>query len=150
MGYTHYWDILFTTTWVETWPQLVQDANLIAQAAGIRLTMDGEYSYEDYDDDDDDEHQNNGHDEPGPQIDDRAIHLNGPGGESHESFILEPHMEGFDCCKTLRKEYDVVVTAILLRASQLAGDAIKVRYGCFSCSNLTRDTDLLQLGWSLG
>jgi hypothetical protein len=54
-----------------------------------------------------------------------SIMLHGD-GHSHEDFHLEPEaVRGW--CKAVRKPYDVVVTAILLRASQLAGAAIEVR-----------------------
>jgi hypothetical protein len=108
MGYTHYWDIHSTTAWQATWPQLVSDTRLIVQAAGVRLTnVDGDADEE-------------------PEISQQGIHLNGY-PDSHEPFTLEPKATGFNFCKTGREEYDVVVTSILLRASQLAGEAISVR-----------------------
>lgn len=56
-----------------------------------------------------------------------SIELNGS-KSSCETFILKPEATGFSFCKTARRPYDLVVTAILLRAWQLAGKAISLRY----------------------
>uniref|UniRef100_A0A2D3V5K1 Uncharacterized protein n=1 Tax=Ramularia collo-cygni TaxID=112498 RepID=A0A2D3V5K1_9PEZI len=100
MGYTHYWKIPSETqaVWEKHWPLLVMDARVIVQAAGVRLRK---------------------------SIDDDAIDLNGY-DESHEDFVLKPICIDFDCCKTAGKDYDISVSAILLRASQLSGQAIQV------------------------
>lgn len=106
MGYTHYWTIPSKTeaAWKKIWPLLVSDARIIVHAAGVRLRK---------------------------SIDGDAIDLNGR-DYPHEGFILTPSAKDSDSCKTARKDYDICVSAILLRASQLAGEAIEVRYvgGC--------------------
>ncbi|SMR58624.1 unnamed protein product [Zymoseptoria tritici ST99CH_1E4] len=106
MGYTHYWRISSATDWQKTWPL---DARLIIEAADVPLTKYGTKSGR----------------EGEPEISDQAIYLNGD-YKSHESFILEPETTKFSFCKTARKQYDIVVSSILLRASQLAGTAISV------------------------
>jgi uncharacterized protein (DUF2461 family) len=62
-------------------------------------------------------------------ITDKGIELDG--GTVHEAFNLYRNTR-YGWCKTDRKPYDVVVTAILLRASQLAPKAIRVRYAKFT------------------
>jgi hypothetical protein len=108
-SYTHYWNIRHTASWSNNFPQVVVDTQLIVSSAGIGL--DGE--------------------DPGlpPVIDaEKGIHLNAK-SKPHESFILGPEgLKGFTFCKTARKPYDLVVTAILLRATQLAENSIQVRY----------------------
>jgi hypothetical protein len=110
MGYTHYWKIPSATRWQETWPQLVSDTRLIVENAGVPLTGGEHFTRRDE-----------------PNINEQLIYLNGY-DEGHEPFVLDPFATEFSCCKTARRKYDVVVAAILLRASQLAGDAIEVRY----------------------
>lgn len=109
MGYTHYWRIASAEPIKRVWPQLITNANLIIQEAGIKLCRYGD-----------------GDEEIPPPLNDKSITLNGA-ELSHEPFILKPEVTKFDFCKTARKEYDVVATAILLRAYQLIGEAIDVR-----------------------
>jgi hypothetical protein len=53
---------------------------------------------------------------------DSIIAINGDERNAHESFILRCNVwENGNCCKTARKPYDEVVTAILIRATQLLG-----------------------------
>lgn len=114
MGYTHYWRIPSAAEWQKTWPQLITDTHLIIEAAGIPLTKTGPF-------------RRTGEFGHPPVINNTIIHLNGEDKDSHEDFVLEPEATIFSHCKTQYKPYDIVVTAILLRASQLAGEAIKVR-----------------------
>lgn len=102
MGYTHYWKIPTETlpVWQAAFPQLASDARLIVREAGVDIL--------------------------GP-IGEDEISLNAH-HDPHEDFDLGTSATTFQCCKTARKEYDVVVSAILLRASQLAGKAVEVRY----------------------
>jgi hypothetical protein len=53
----------------------------------------------------------NGEGEPdlGPDL----IRFNGPGDEGHETFYIGPDKISFAYCKTERKPYDIVVTALL-------------------------------------
>lgn len=62
-----------------------------------------------------------------------GIHLNGS-EKSHETFMLGPESRREPTfCKTARKPYDLVATAILLRAWQLAGKAIQLGYAVCFC-----------------
>jgi hypothetical protein len=101
LSYTHYWRVRNTTEWLKTWPQLIADVQRIADEAGVPLNYDGD--------------------------EEDGIELNGS-ESSCETFILEPEATGFSFCKTARRPYDLIVTAILLRAWQLAGKAISLRY----------------------
>lgn len=59
-----------------------------------------------------------------PTLTEKIIALNGDryNGGAHESFILRVDLKkNGGCCKTAYKDYDVVVTAILIRAAQLLG-----------------------------
>ena len=47
------------------------------------------------------------------ELNDDTVRLNGVGEEGHETYRF-PGDLGFDFCKTARKPYDVVVTAILI------------------------------------
>ena len=116
MGYTQFFEIQEAnlSSFLEIWPQLVADAQLIADEAKIPLSG-GHASDVDM-----------GDGGP-PEITAKKIHLNGGESASYEPFILEPKAE-WNCCKTQMRPYDLVVCAILLRASQLAKDAIRGRY----------------------
>ncbi|KAM0180341.1 hypothetical protein ACHAPF_002513 [Botrytis cinerea] len=109
MGYTHYWQVKDQKTWSNIWPQLISDANLIIKtlekSAPLLDETDNYYL---------------------PTIE-CGIFINGQ--DEHEDFILTQFKSfGFNFCKTARKEYDAVVTAILMRAKMLAGD----EFGLFS------------------
>ena len=60
------------------------------------------------------------------EISDKYIALNGFGSEAHESFVFTPDVIDFDFCKTARKPYDTVVTAILILAKETFGEAIQI------------------------
>jgi hypothetical protein len=84
-----------------------------------------------------------------------GINLNGE--RSHETFLLKPEATGFAFCKTARKPYDKVVTAILLRASQLAGSGICIKsvspYGIgddYEADSVNRSSDGLWEEWEQG
>lgn len=49
-----------------------------------------------------------------------SIDINGFGDDSFETFSLDLKPNGFQCCKTNRRNYDVVVTAVLIAANTLA------------------------------
>jgi hypothetical protein len=59
-----------------------------------------------------------------PVVDENEIRLNGDAsaGLDHETFALLRKGSGFGFCKTARQPYDVVVTSILVRAQQHAGE----------------------------
>lgn len=70
------------------------------------------------------------------RVDGESVRLNGYGEDAHESFVWEKVCpepqdwvkEGgfYDFCKTQRKPYDVVVTALLLGAREAYGDAVRI------------------------
>ncbi len=60
-----------------------------------------------------------------PILEEDRIHLNGL-DDPHESFDLYK-WDTHGCCKTARKPYDVVVTAVLLRAHMLYGGGTEIR-----------------------
>jgi hypothetical protein len=91
---------------------LIVDAQRIVDTTKVPLNLHGEYS--------------RGGTKPALVDIDQGIQLNGA-NRSHEAFIIKNEATNFNFCKTARKPYDEVVTAILLRAAHLAGDTIKVR-----------------------
>ncbi|OAL02070.1 hypothetical protein IQ06DRAFT_368552 [Phaeosphaeriaceae sp. SRC1lsM3a] len=109
MGYTHYWRVRDTTKWNEVWPAFIEDAQRIIAATEIELIADGD----------------NTNVQPPIVNAESGISLNGE-ADPCESFIVRPDQSDRGFCKTARRPYDVVVTAILLRAAQLAGDAFSV------------------------
>jgi hypothetical protein len=108
MGYTHYWTIKEElprekfTKWTEGVKVIVETAI----EAGIRL--------------------GNGLGKDTPEISDTLIVFNGVGAFSHESFGVSFDDVGFDFCKTAAKPYDAVVTASLIHAKKIFGDAIEI------------------------
>ncbi|KAH7113570.1 hypothetical protein EDB81DRAFT_824566 [Dactylonectria macrodidyma] len=102
MGYSHSWHIVDPASWRNILPKLVEDSHEIIETANIRVQyIDSR-----------------------PILDrERGIQFNGSGDDGCEDFSLS---NGAGICKTNRKPYDLVVCAILLRAYQLAPDAIKI------------------------
>lgn len=109
MGYTHYWYAGKAEDWAAAYPEIQLDATKIVKAAQKRGIALG-----------------NGWGDDKPVITEGALELNGVGDEGHETFSLSTTLRDFDFCKTARKPYDVVVTAILLRAHHHAPDGIKI------------------------
>ena len=99
MGYTHYWNGTRAFTKHE-WAEITLAANRILATTRVPL--------EDR------------------EINDQHINLNGVGEDGHETFRLTRHPDDFDFCKTARKPYDAVVTAILIAAARHGKDAIQV------------------------
>ncbi|KAF7971596.1 hypothetical protein HWV62_20772 [Athelia sp. TMB] len=108
MGYTHYWFSLGRHNpqrWEEIFPRLSKDAALLIAASGVIIAGGGG--------------------EGEPYLTEDTIALNGSedDGDAHESFNLDKNVEeNGNFCKTQEKPYDVVVTAILIRAVQLLGN----------------------------
>ena len=99
MGYSHYWqpeeDTKEFTFSGENW-QKIKDALLKivrqADSQGIDLELG---------------------------MDREVIWINGV-DESHENFVITKSISGFSFCKTARKPYDSVVTALLIYAHSIA------------------------------
>ena len=119
MGYTHYWERNPEAEASDAYGRLALDIQKIvkaAQAAGIAL--------------------GDGFGENEPIFNEGHISFNGYGEESYETFfwpaipeIQDWRAEGaliFNFCKTAMKPYDAVVTASLIRAKDIYGDAILV------------------------
>lgn len=51
-----------------------------------------------------------------PRVDDTYIIFNGIGNNGHETMVLQRYGREFQFCKTARKPYDRVVTALLILA----------------------------------
>lgn len=92
------------------WPEFIKDAQRIVSASDVELIADG-FDPENID----------------PPIinTDSGIELNGK-AVPYDIFIIRPGGKDLGFCKTARKPYDEVVTAILLRACQLAGETFSV------------------------
>lgn len=110
MGYTHYWNYDKATENKDAqFDALVRDTRRIIDLAslyGVRLG-DGL-----------------GRNEPLFMFDYFA--LNGVTGEDCESFVWTREPEGYSFCKTGHNNYDIIVTAILIRAKYHYGDAVKI------------------------
>ena len=106
--YTHYFSIEEPTLWEAAWPQLIEDANLIIELANIPLEQRNDHS--------------------NPSIE-RGIWINDVQDDAHEPFILSKFGSADETgfCKTARKPYDLVVSAILMRTKMLAGDGFYLR-----------------------
>lgn len=119
MGYTHYWRRPHGHENREAYRQLGTDVRAIvwtASTLGIECA---------------------GFDGTGePEFTELRFGLNGLGDESHETFLWQarpmraewedPTGPTFDFTKTARKPYDAVVTASLIRAKLIYGDAVVV------------------------
>ena len=99
MGYTHYW---YGAKW--TTAEFRDGVAKILAASGVTLVHD------------DDKPRSK------PEIGKR-IWFNGVGDDGHETFVFDaegaPSPDGFACCKTENKPYDVCVVAVLTLAAHL-------------------------------
>lgn len=100
MGYSHYYQQHETIS-PEAWTQLSKNiTQLIEQAWDVALDV---------------------------EMTDQYININGVGGEAHEDFSIYRNDTRWEACKTAQKEYDKVVTAILI--------LIRYTYPSFSVSS---------------
>lgn len=94
MGYTHYWD----TPRLEddgVWQEIIVGVQNILICTGIPVgSPDGEGD--------------------APHINNDYIGFNGVGEDACESFLIRRSGQGWQFCKTARRPYDDVVTAVLL------------------------------------
>lgn len=143
MGYTHYWEYdPSSAEWQDNWNQLASDAEKLAVRFidDTLLDLEGPWVGD------------NKFGMRGPaQFDNKYIFLNATGDEGHETFILwgspDEYLATYDghsrydeykveqyqkenkiweFCKTARKTYDSLVTAILIRASVLMPESLTV------------------------
>jgi hypothetical protein len=108
MGYTHYWTIKeeLTPAQFKEWTEGIKAIVETATEAGIPL--------------------GNGLGFDAPNIDETLVAFNGVGEGGHETFGIRLEDKGFDFCKTAQKPYDSVVTASLIHAKKIFGDAIEI------------------------
>lgn len=102
MGYTHYWR--HADIDAATFDRLAADAKSLAELSGVAIRgWDGERDAD---------------------WTDGEISINGDAGkgEDFETFQFGPDVCTFEFCKTGERPYDIVVTAILLRAYALLPD----------------------------
>jgi hypothetical protein len=88
MGYTHYFQLHSEPTQTR-WQSFTSGVNSIIKASDVPLET---------------------------EITDSRIVLNGIGADSHETFYIQKGDIKWNFCKTAQKDYDEVVTAILILA----------------------------------
>jgi len=94
MGYTHYFQLHEKPT-DEQWNQFTNDVDALLLANDVPI--DNESTWD-------------------------RIFLNGVDEDSHETFVIDRNSTRWNCCKTARKPYDKLVTAILIAARYDFGD----------------------------
>lgn len=102
MGYTHYWTIKEPIS-ADAFAKLQEGIKAIIETAvdaGIPITDEST---------------------------DGTIAFNGVGGNAHETFVIQVGDKEFNFCKTAEKPYDAVVTASLIYAKKIFGDAIEIK-----------------------
>ena len=123
MGYTHYWyrqaDKDFDP---KTWGKFIADSKKLADSLPSDVRIQFEWDTPE-----------------APVFDDSQIRFNGVGNAGHETFEIprvcppatdyhemkeDPKVFGF--CKTARKPYDLLVTAVLALYKHYFGQAVKV------------------------
>lgn len=126
MGYTHYYTYSpESPQFLAAFGHMMVDAKKIIDACldkGLKIVRE-------YDDD------------SPPEINERLLRLNGWGEEGHETFLIDSKVPDLDSyagknytskgftwafCKTAQKNYDLAVTAVLLRCAQLCPDAFVI------------------------
>lgn len=106
MGYTHYWRINSDLT--QEFPDFLDDARKVLRYVRDDELVAGPYGT------------------GVPFVVEDTISLNGVGDESHETFGIGVGATDFNFCKTARKPYDVVVTALLSLLKHHAPDKVSV------------------------
>jgi hypothetical protein len=108
MGYTHYW-VIRRPIAKRAMTKIVADVRKLLAATSVPVAFES--------------------DEPllAPEVSATLIRFNGVGDDGHETFYFTPHADpdsGF--CKTNRKPYDRLVTAVLIVIAKHSGSAIEV------------------------
>jgi len=109
MGYTHYWKTKEPITRIQ-WDELTAVVKNAVRRSNTTVVY--EYMLPNY----------------LPLITPYEIQFNGPGDQGHETFLLQKAFKRneFAFCKTARKPYDVVVTAVLCLAHTIAPDTWEI------------------------
>jgi hypothetical protein len=100
MGYTHYWRSYAEATDAQ-WRAIENDFRRLLRHSPVKVAENSE----DYDP---------------PVVDSECICFNGVGSDGHETMVFTPTPQGFNFCKTARKPYDLLVTALLILADHHA------------------------------
>jgi hypothetical protein len=97
MGYTHYWSNAETIN-PAAWAAFAEGTRAIAARSPIPIgAWDGDGD---------------------PEVTDEIVNLNAPGDQGYENLCIQPGPNAFVFCKTERKPYDVVITAVLALAAE--------------------------------
>jgi len=107
MGYTHHWTITKRPTKKQWDAIMVEVSKLMETKTAFKLIR--------YESDR----------ATPPRLDAEAIRFNGRGENGHETFYLDRD-KSREFCKTVRKPYDVLVTAVLTIVHHFAPDCINV------------------------
>jgi hypothetical protein len=94
MGYTHYFQLHNEPTQTR-WQSFTSGVSSIIRTSNVQLEA---------------------------EVTDSRIVLNGIGADSHETFVIEKGSVRWNFCKTARKDYDEVVTAVLILARYVFPD----------------------------
>jgi hypothetical protein len=98
MGYTHYWR--HAELPADLFAEIAADAKAIVENSPVPLAgWDGTGA---------------------PEFAETEFSLNGADPDDYETFSLGTEATDFDFCKTGERPYDIVVTAIITRAAELA------------------------------
>lgn len=118
MGYTHYWERPKGHEDRDAFRRLGTDAKkIIAKAVDLGIAVGDAFG------------------EGEPEFTETYFAFNGAGDQSHETFswaskAVMPEWSSsdtaFNFTKTAYKPYDAVVTAVLIRAKEIYGDAVEV------------------------
>lgn len=131
MGYTHYWnqsDTITPADWIE-FAEGCERLIVLATERGIVLKdWTGDAGV--------------------PIVNGAEVSFNGSGDDSHESFRIErrPDPDDFTFCKTARKDYDLVVAAVLTYLDSILPGTVYVTSDG-SLENYRDALDLARLAW---
>ena len=111
MGYTHYWefkDNIAPKNFKDGENKFARAAELIRKAYNKVTEMGIEIA--------------DGRGEGEPTISDTEVYFNGKGDESCETFGIQANDGEWNCCKTARRPYDLLVCVSLLAFKEAFGD----------------------------
>ena len=101
MGYTHYWRQDRGPATTEQWLAITNAFRTLLSHSPVPVQREDD-------------------DNGPPMITDQHIAFNGIGGAGHETMWMGKNAPGFNFCKTARKPYDLLVTALLILADHHA------------------------------
>lgn len=98
MGHTHYFDVLERPT-ADEWDTFRMGVDYLISTTNVDLDNNSSYD---------------------------VVHINGVGDDSAETLIMTPTFLGRAFCKTYQRDYDEVITAILIWAKVCFQDKITI------------------------